>query len=82
MTVASATPLMPMLVEEKSTMVNTMFTYEILPGELEQVDVVTLYKKGTVGDPSNYRPIALLSVIKKNKNKNMRRRSKNDWLQE
>lgn len=37
----------------------------VLPTELELVDVVTLYKKGKVSDPANYRPIALLSTLYK-----------------
>ena len=36
-----------------------------LPDELELAQVVTLYKKGNVEDPSNYRPISLLQSLYK-----------------
>ena len=38
---------------------------EIMPDELEFAEVVTLYKKGNVEDPSNYRPISLLQALYK-----------------
>ena len=34
-----------------------------MPDELELAELVTLYKKGNVEDPANYRPIALLNTI-------------------
>ena len=42
-----------------------MWYFELIPEDLELADVVTLYKKGKVEDPANYRPIALLSSLYK-----------------
>ena len=39
---------------------------EKLPDELELAQVVTLYKKGNVEDPGNYRPISLLQSLYNN----------------
>ena len=36
-----------------------------MPSELELAELVTLYKKGTVENPANYRPIALLNTLYK-----------------
>ena len=36
-----------------------------MPDEMEIAELVTLYKKGNVEDPANYRPIALLNTIYK-----------------
>ena len=36
-----------------------------MPTQLEEAKVVTLYKKGKVEDPGNYRPIALLQILYK-----------------
>ena len=36
-----------------------------LPCELAMAEVVTIFKKGKVEDPANYRPIALLNTIYK-----------------
>ena len=36
-----------------------------MPDEMELAELVTLYKKGNVEDPANYRPIALLNTIYK-----------------
>ena len=36
-----------------------------MPEELEKANVVTLYKKGNVEDPANYRPISLLNSLYK-----------------
>ena len=33
--------------------------------DFEKADVITLYKKGNVADPSNYRPISLLDTLYK-----------------
>ena len=38
---------------------------ETMPEEMELAQVVTLYKKGNVEDPSNYRPISLLQSLYK-----------------
>ena len=34
-----------------------------MPSELELAELVTLYKKGHVENPANYRPIALLNTL-------------------
>ena len=39
--------------------------WDALPESLQLADVVTLYKKGNVDDPGNYRPISLLQVLYK-----------------
>lgn len=39
---------------------NYCFENEIMPQDLDYAQVVTLYKKGNVEDPANYRPISLL----------------------
>ena len=44
---------------------NDCWLKEILPSELELAELVTLYKKGNVEDPANYRPIALLNTLYK-----------------
>ena len=36
-----------------------------MPDELELAEVVTLYKKGNVENPANYRPISLLQSLYK-----------------
>ena len=36
-----------------------------MPEQMELADVVTLYKKGNVEDPGNYRPISLLQSLYK-----------------
>ena len=44
---------------------NACWKLEVMPDELELADVVTLYKKGNVEDPGNYRPISLLQSLYK-----------------
>ena len=44
---------------------NNCWEAEILPTSLELAEVVTLYKKGNVEDPGNYRPISLLQSLYK-----------------
>ena len=36
-----------------------------LPDELAIANIVTIFKKGNVEDPNNYRPIALLQTLYK-----------------
>ena len=36
-----------------------------MPDEMELAELVTLYKKGNVEDPANYRPISLLNTLYK-----------------
>ena len=44
---------------------NYCWESESMPEEFELAEVVTLYKKGNVEDPSNYRPISLLQALYK-----------------
>ena len=44
---------------------NACWMLETLPNEFEIVNVLTLYKKGKVDNPANYRPISLLNTIHK-----------------
>ena len=46
-------------------MLNSWRLDKELPEDLKLANVVTIYKKGKVDDPSNYRPIALLNTIYK-----------------
>jgi len=46
-------------------LINQCMREEKLPDELELAQVVTLYKKGNVEDPGNYRPISLLQSLYK-----------------
>ena len=53
------------MAQEICNILNKCMELEILPDELELAQVVTLYKKGNVEDPSNYRPISLLQALYK-----------------
>ena len=44
---------------------NDCWKREVMPSELELAELVTLYKKGNVENPANYRPIALLNTVYK-----------------
>ena len=44
---------------------NHCWETETMPDEMELAELVTLYKKGNVEDPANYRPIALLNTLYK-----------------
>jgi len=46
-------------------LINQYMDEEKMPEELELAQVVTLYKKGNVEDPSNYRQISLLQSLYK-----------------
>ena len=46
-------------------MLNKCWREEVMPDEFELAEVVTLYKKGNVELPENYRPIALLNTLYK-----------------
>ena len=47
------------MAQDVCNMLNKCVELEILSDDLEFAQVVTLYKKGGVEDPSNYRPTAL-----------------------
>lgn len=44
---------------------NACWEFETIPSEMELANVITLYKKGKVDDPANYRPISLLNTTYK-----------------
>ena len=44
---------------------NECWTHDIMPDEMELAELVTQYKNGSVEDPANYRPIALLNTLYK-----------------
>ena len=46
-------------------LLNDCWENNVMPDELELAEVVTLYKKGNVENPANYRPIALLTSLYK-----------------
>ena len=46
-------------------LLNKCWNDEVMPDEFELAEVVTLYKKGNVELPENYRPIALLNTLYK-----------------
>ena len=46
-------------------LINQCMDEEKMPEDLELAQVVTLYKKGNVEDPGNYRPISLLQSLYK-----------------
>ena len=45
--------------------INESFTSGIFPDNLKLAKVITLYKKGSRDNPTNYRPISLLSIFSK-----------------
>ena len=54
-------PISPLLV----TLINESFLTGIFPDKLKIAKVIAIHKKGATDDPSNYRPISLLSVFSK-----------------
>ena len=44
---------------------NACWSQEVLPHEMEVANVITLFKKGKVDNPANYRPISLLNALYK-----------------
>ena len=59
------------------TLINESFSIGILPDKLKIAKVIVLHKKGATDDPSNYRPISLLSVFSKIFEKIMHKRLHN-----
>ena len=51
------------IIEEIQKILNECWDRNIMPEELELVEVVTLYRKGNVQNPANYRPISLLNAM-------------------
>ena len=54
-------PVSPLLV----ILINESFLTGIFPDKLKIAKVIAIHKKGATDDPSNYRPISLLSVFSK-----------------
>ena len=48
-----------------ATLINESFSSGIFPDKLKIARVITLHKKGSTENPSNYRPISLLSIFSK-----------------
>ena len=46
-----------------SILINESFSTGIFPDQLKIAKVITLHKKESAENPSNYRPISLLSVL-------------------
>ena len=44
---------------------NDCWNKEIIPNLMERAELVTVYKKGNVEDPANYRPIAVVNTMYK-----------------
>ena len=51
--------------ESLTLIVNDSFTKGIYPNKLKTAKVVALHKKGASDNPTNYRPISLLSIFSK-----------------
>ena len=63
-------PISPLLV----ILINESFLTGIFPDKLKIAKVIAIHKKGATDDPSNYRPISLLSVFSKIFDKIMHKR--------
>ena len=53
------------IVEPVSHIVNISILTETVPSSFKQAKVIPLFKKGSKLDPSNYRPVSILSVLSK-----------------
>ena len=54
-----------LIAEPLCTIVNESFSTGIFPYDLKLAKVIPLHKKGSTDDPTNYRPISLLSIFSK-----------------
>ena len=61
---------------------NECWENNVMPEHMELANVVTLYKKGKVQDPANYRPIALLQSTYKVYAKILQQRLANGGIEE
>ena len=57
--------LNPYISKPLAQIFNESITLGIFPDKLKQAKVIPIHKKGSPTDPSNYRPISLLSVFSK-----------------
>ena len=55
--------LLQVLVRVSLTMLIKSIEYETYPSKLKLAKVIPIYKSGDESDPSNYRPISLLSIF-------------------
>ena len=61
---------------------NDFWEHNIMPDQLEVANVFTLYKKGKVQNPANYRPMALLQSMYKIYAKILQQRLANAGIEE
>ena len=57
--------LSPKIASSLASLINESFSTGIFPDKLKVAKVIALHKKGGTDNPSNYRPISLLSVFSK-----------------
>ena len=57
--------LSPHISPKLTILINEFFRTGVFPAKLKIAKVITLYKKGAADNPSNYRPISLLSIFSK-----------------
>ena len=55
-------------------LINESFSSGVFPDKLKIAKVITLHKKGPTDNPSNYKPVSLLSIFSKIFEKLMHRR--------
>ena len=62
-----------------ATLINESFSSGIFPDKFKIAKVITLHKKGSTENPSNYRPISLLSIFSKIFEKVLHKRPMSSW---
>ena len=55
----------PVIIEDLSKLVNLSYETNIFPEQLKKATVKALHKKGGNNDPSEYRPISILTIVSK-----------------
>ena len=66
--------LSPYISQPLAIIFNASITLGVFPDKLKYAKVISIHKKGSPSNPSNYRPISLLSVFSKISEKLMHRR--------
>ena len=64
----------PNIASSLGSLINDSFSTGIFPDKLKVAKVIALHKKGATDNPSNYRPISLLSIFSKSFEKLMHKR--------